>query len=289
MWRKAVLCVVMVGVINAARGVGHAGPIPPLASIETPVDGIDLSPAERGTAVQVGPLLAPLCTPGETVRGVDVGARKLTAFSFDDGPWPGTSKRVMAKFEARGARATFFVIGRMVREYPDIARAIVDRGHAIGSHALSHSYSPSTIAAEIAPANQLITEVTGAIPVIFRSPGLTVDDRIQRALADNGMCNIFTTAILGDADLPRRSAGELCAKYAANLHPGQITLLHDGGGDHEATVDAVDCMLDVALRRGYTLLTVPELLAEGSHYSGPRPRNGVEHDPPIGGLAPPSE
>ncbi len=256
-----------------------------VVAVDAGADAAVMQPAVRGAMTQVR-ALPPICTPGELVRGVDVGSRKLTAFSFDDGPWPGATKQIMTKFEARGARATFFVIGKMVNEYPEITKDIVGRGHAIGNHTMTHSYDPVRIASEVAATNKLLADLTGVAPVIFRSPGLTKDDRIQSELAARGMCNIFTTAILGDVDLPRPSPADLCSRFAANLHPGQITLLHDGGGDHQATVDAVDCMLDVAVRRGYTLLTVPELLVQGTHYSGPRPRNDIGHDPPIGARTP---
>ena len=84
------------------------------------------SPAVRGTAFQLVEQhpLPSVCQPGSRVRGVDVGTRKIVAFSFDDGPWPSYTERIMASFESRGLRATFFMVastsshtGRSPRRY----------------------------------------------------------------------------------------------------------------------------------------------------------------------------
>jgi peptidoglycan-N-acetylglucosamine deacetylase len=176
----------------------------------------------------------------------------------------------MSKFEARGYRATFFVIGKMVREQPGIARDIVNRGHTIANHTMTHSFVPNRIANEIVTTNDLIEQVTGVRPVLFRSPGLTRGQAIQDVLADEGMCNIFSTADLRDYVMPRRDPGTLCASFAANLHPGFIVLLHDGGGSHQNTIDAIDCMLDVVQQSGYSVVDLPDLLREGRHYFGAR-------------------
>lgn len=238
--------------------------------------------AVRGPMIQLTPLPPPpepepepepQCVPGSLVRGVDTGGVKVIAFSFDDGPWPTNTRAVMSAFEARGLRATFFWIGVNVSQYPDIAREVVARGHEVGNHSMTHCYSPTTLSTEIGPANDLIERTTGIRPALFRSPGLTQGDVIQYALAMHGMCNVFTTVVLGDHLSPRRSAATLCNSFANTLHPGEIVLLHDGGS-HRQTVDAVPCMLDTALRRGYRIVTVGELLGMGTPYSGPRPKYG---------------
>lgn len=229
-----------------------------------------MAPAVRGSAYQVRPDV-PVCAPGELVAGVDVGTRKLVAFTFDDGPWPVNTKAVMDQFEARGLRATFYMIGDNVRQFPEIARDVANRGHVIGNHSMTHRYVPRIIASEVQATQDLIAEVTGQRPTTFRSPGLTRGSVIQDELRAEGLCNVFTTVVLGDHLMPRKSASELCSAFAGTLHQGEIVLLHDGGS-HRPTVDAVGCMLDVAISRGYTIVTLPDLLSAGSHYDGPRPR-----------------
>jgi peptidoglycan-N-acetylglucosamine deacetylase len=260
----------------ASAGDGDSTPVAVLGvpSIDQWAQGFSvesavLRPALRSEAVQVREV-GPVCQAGELLTGVDVGQRKLVVFTYDDGPWPVLTRQIMTTFEARGVSATFFMVGDMVREYPEIARDIVNRGHEIGNHSMHHNYSPSKIAIEVKPTNDLIERITGVRPVLFRSPGLTRGNVIQDALADEGMCNIFSTADLRDYAMPRPSAATLCSSFAATLHPGFVALLHDGGGSKQNTVDAVDCMLDVVERRGYTVVSLSELLSQGRHYFGAR-------------------
>jgi peptidoglycan/xylan/chitin deacetylase (PgdA/CDA1 family) len=274
-WTAAVVGVMVVALVDAVGLAGVTGRTRADPSSSWVADATEF--AVRGTPFQITPFPPPpppppaVCTPGSLIRGVNVGSTKVVAFSFDDGPWPTNTRAVMSAFEARGLRATFFWPGINVNAYPDIARDVVTRGHEVGNHSQTHVYSPSTIAREIPIANATIARVTGVTPVLFRSPGLTQSDTIQSALAVYGMCNIFTTVVLGDHLMPRRSASTLCSSFANTLHPGEIVLLHDGGS-HTPTVQAVPCMLDTALRRGYQIVTVGQLLRLGVPYSGPRPR-----------------
>jgi peptidoglycan/xylan/chitin deacetylase (PgdA/CDA1 family) len=83
------------------------------------------------------------------------------------------------------------------------------------------------------------------------------------------MCNLSTDEVLGDHLEPRKSAAALCASFAYNLKPGMIVLLHDGG-THAPTAQAVPCMLDTALARGYRVVSLAELLNSGTPYEGRR-------------------
>jgi len=276
---------VLAAMLSAVAGTSGAADGSPNArrlgdttdSLSTGADANE--PAVRGERTQLAPLPPPpkICEPGALIRGVDVGDRKLVAFSFDDGPWPVNTQAVMATFEARGATATFFMIGDNVRRYPDIARDVASRGFEIANHSQTHVYRPSTIAAEVSVANETIRQATGVTPKLFRSPGLTEGSSIQAALAAQGMCNIFTTTDLGDWKSPRASSSVLCRRFASSLHNGEIVLLHDGGS-HSASVQAIGCMLDVAAQRGFTVMSVGSLLGSGTPY-GNRPSRFNALDP----------
>jgi chitin deacetylase len=278
----AAVVLALSGAAVGVSAVGPAGPqVPRTAATSTtlPAGGTGLAtgrfaPAVRGTAVQVTPTLPPPsvpdwatgtvpgCAPGSLIRSVDTGGRRMISFTFDDGPWPTNTRRIMDAFATRGLTATFFMIGQNLLEYPEIGRSVVERGFAVGNHSVSHRYRPSTIASEIGPMNELIWNVLGVRTPYFRSPGLTQGSVIQSTLAATGQCNLFTSVVLGDHLQPRRSASQLCSSFAASLRPGQIVLLHDGGS-HAPTVAAVPCMLDVALSRGYEVVSLAELLAAG--------------------------
>ena len=259
----ALLAVLCVATVSSSTVVSSSG----VAVIDHPADVGGLQPAMQLGRVQLLPIppRPTLCAPGSLVRGVDVGSQKVMAFSFDDGPWPSNTQNIMSTFESHGLHATFFMIGNNVRNYPDIARDVVARGFEVANHSMTHQYSPSIIASEIGPTNDLIGRITGVKPELFRSPGLTEGRVIQDTLRSVGMCNVFDSIDLRDWVTPRRTSSELCSSFKATMHPGEIVLLHDGGS-HRQTVDTVPCMLDAAIARGYQVVTVGELLLMGYPY-----------------------
>lgn len=207
------------------------------------------------------PKYARYCRNGAPIRAVNTSKRIIT-FTFDDGPWPSHTANVMSTFERYGWRASFFVIGSNVRTYPDIARSIVQRGHLIANHSMTHVYSPSTIAAQVPTTRQLIYNTTGVWTTYFRSPGLTLSSTINNAAYANNSCNISTDVDLGDWRSPRASASTLCTRFRNSMHPGMIVLLHDGGS-HQQTVNALPCMLDYVRAAGYSVVPLNVMLNEG--------------------------
>jgi peptidoglycan/xylan/chitin deacetylase (PgdA/CDA1 family) len=186
----------------------------------------------------------------------------LVAFTFDDGPDRQWTEPILQAFEQRGARATFFVVGSMIYNVPDLVRSMIDRGFEIGNHTMTHSYLPGTIAAEIPRLNSLLQRRFAVRTPFFRSPGLTPGRSISSAAARAGMCLVGTNILSGDDRSPRRSPARLCDTVTRGLRPGSIVLLHDGG-NHRQTAEAVPCMLDAAIARGYRIVTLAELLAAG--------------------------
>jgi peptidoglycan/xylan/chitin deacetylase (PgdA/CDA1 family) len=230
----------------------------------------------RGPARQVTPTLPPPiddwrdgsvtgCTPGQLVRGVDTGGKKLITFTFDDGPDTRYTPIVMDEFEKRGMTATFFIVGTVLRVNDDLGREIVRRGFAVGNHSVTHRYSSSVIAAEVPTMNRIILEELGVRTPYFRAPGLTEGSSIGVALRYSGQCNLSTTVDLKDWISPRRNRYQLCSSFTASVHPGQIVLLHDGGS-HLETAMAVGCMLDAATKAGYRVVSLAELLDAGTAY-----------------------
>jgi peptidoglycan/xylan/chitin deacetylase (PgdA/CDA1 family) len=227
--------------------------------------------AVRGASVgPIGPTTPPPwisgpcpCAPGELVVDVETDQR-VVAFTFDDGPWPRHTVGIMDAFRSRGLEgaATFFWIANNVLQVGDVARQVVDRGYPVANHSVTHCYTPSRLAAEIQPAQDIISSVCGYRPQLFRSPGLTRGDVIQYRLAELGMANIFTDVDLGDWRDPRVSASVLVERFARTLHPGMIVLLHDGG-THAPTVAAVPGMLDICRCRGYEVVWLDTLLRMG--------------------------
>lgn len=230
---------------------------------------MDPGPAHATAIARRGARIPATHVPGELIASV-ITDHPFISFTFDDGPWPSHTQGVMNHFRAAGLEglATFFWIGANVRALPHLAREVVDRGYLVGNHTITHRYTPSVIAAAIAPMQDLVHTVVGVRPVFFRSPGLTKGDIIQRTLAVHGMCNVFTETDLGDWRSPRRSAWQLVSAFERTVRPGSIVLLHDGG-THQPTVDAIPGMLEVARRKGLEVVPLDVLLRSGRRYPTP--------------------
>ena len=158
----------------------------------------------------------------------DLGA---VAITIDDGPDPEITPRVLSILDEHDAKATFFCIGERVRQYADIAREIVHRGHTIENHSQRHlNYfsllGPRGLTEEIDRAQETIGTVTGVRPSFFRAPA--------------GLRNPFLDPVLTRLDLRlaswtrrgfdtiERSPDVVFGKLANNLGRGDILLLHDG-------------------------------------------------------------
>jgi peptidoglycan/xylan/chitin deacetylase (PgdA/CDA1 family) len=159
------------------------------------------------------------------------GVSQEVAITIDDGPDPVVTPQVLATLDAHGARATFFCVGDRVQRYPDIAREIVRRGHAVENHSQRHRHTfsllgPGGMSAEILRAQDTILRVTGSAPVFFRAPaGLRnpfldpVLNRLQLTLA-SWTRRGFDTVTTDSQTVYRR--------LAHPLRGGDILLLHDG-------------------------------------------------------------
>lgn len=116
------------------------------------------------------------------------------ALTFDDGPGPQTVQ-VLRELKAAGLHATFFLIGANVKLYPDVARAIVADGHAIGNHSMTHpdlaSLTPNQVEKELADSQQAIKDVTGVTPTLFRPPYSSTTQAIRAAAAAHGLTEVI--------------------------------------------------------------------------------------------------
>jgi len=159
------------------------------------------------------------------------GLERSVAITIDDGPDPEVTPQVLALLEGYGASATFFCIGERVLGYPDLAREIARRGHAIENHSQRHRHNfsllgPGAMKAEVAAAQESILRVTGSVPQFFRAPaGLRnpfldpVLVRLKLRLASWTRRGFDTVS--ADADAVMR-------RLASPLQAGDILLLHDG-------------------------------------------------------------
>ena len=179
--------------------------------------------------------------PG-VVAALPDGARTV-ALTIDDGPHPVQTPRMLEVLAEQDVRATFFVIGRNVRDHPELARRIVEEGHLLANHTFSHPRRPDHMDAlpvservrEIDRATRVIEEATGVTPCFYRSPQGFHRSPETIALAHERRMTVSHWTIssmdtLQPAEEDEDAITELVERVTVPLREGGILLFHDGGG-----------------------------------------------------------
>lgn len=189
------------------------------------------------------------------------------AFTFDDGPDPDSTPRVLSVLGHAGVRATFFVVGERALRHPDLIRRIAGEGHAIGNHSHSHAWllgaKSSRIRAEIERCQDAVFSITGRAPCLIRPPWGHRDVRFNRIAHHRGLTTVlWSLDSLDYLGLPARCVVAMTARATA----GDIVLFHDGNRKAQAMPDALATLLEELSRRGQlnhlvTLDPMPTLAA----------------------------
>jgi peptidoglycan-N-acetylglucosamine deacetylase len=198
-----------------------------------------------------------------------VSEARLLALTFDDGPDPETTPRVLETLAARGARATFFVIGEKAERCPEIVEAIVRSGHTLGVHGYRHDRlyafkGPGAVASDVRRACDVVQRITGERPRWFRPPIGLVSPRTAVGARRAGV-ELVGWTVRGFDGVSRRDSGRVLRRVARHLEPGAIVMLHDAAerADHvPASLEILPQILDAAAERGLALVTLDELVAE---------------------------
>jgi peptidoglycan/xylan/chitin deacetylase (PgdA/CDA1 family) len=192
------------------------------------------------------------------------------ALTFDDGPDPSVTPRVLDLLERHQARASFFCIGERVQRHAALAREIVARGHHIENHSYHHSkafslYLPGRQRSEIERAQATIADVVGRQPVLFRAPAGLRNAFLEPILAAAGL--VLVTWTRRGFDTVTRDSRRVAAKLTFGLAAGDILLLHDGDPARDAdgqpvALEALEMLLVEMERRGLASVPVDEGLSQ---------------------------
>ena len=200
---------------------------------------------------------------GKIVRQVQLPPKeKAIALTFDDGPWPTTTVQVLKILKQNNIKATFFWIGKSLQAQPDVARQVVADGHVIGNHTWHHWYfrmNPATAAAEVENTAKLIYDTTGVKTALFRPPG----GFMHNGVAAYALRKNYTVAMWSSEPgefRPSNTVAGYVTTVLSQAQPGAIVLMHDGGGNHSKTVQALPQIIARLRQQGYRFVTVPELL-----------------------------
>jgi peptidoglycan-N-acetylglucosamine deacetylase len=187
------------------------------------------------------------------------------ALTFDDGPDPAVTPRVMDILESYHAKATFFCIGNRVERFPDVAAAIVERGHAIGNHSHNHPnlfafYGPRAVAQEVGRAQEAIASATGQAATFFRAPVGIRGPFLEPCLAREGL-SLVSWSRRG-FDTVSRDAAAVTSRLTRGLKQGEILLMHDGSSARDSArrpvvLEALPRVLDALAARGLQVRPLP--------------------------------
>ncbi|PJE94556.1 xylanase [Streptomyces carminius] len=179
---------------------------------------------------------------------------RTVSFTFDDGPDPTHTPRLLEVLRRHGVKATFCLWGDHVRQHPHLVRQIADDGHRLCNHSMAHQdmggWSQQQVRQNLEQTNAVIRQaVPNAQITYYRAPYGSWGQSPQVA-ASMGMQPLGWRMDIADWTPP--GTAELVRRLMQGITPGAVVLMHDGGGDRSQTVSAVDQVIPQLKSQGYT-------------------------------------
>lgn len=180
------------------------------------------------------------------------------ALTFDDGPHPVYTDAILKILEQEGAKATFFVVGKQVKIFPELLLEIAHSGNEIGNHTYNH-YNLTQLDAvqvnyEIKTNEELIQRITGLTPRFFRPPGGHYNYRVVEAAKENGEDMALWSIHTNDTDRP--TSAYIYQRVMRNVEDRSVILLHSGV---KQTLTALPDLIRELKKKGFRLVTLSEL------------------------------
>jgi peptidoglycan-N-acetylglucosamine deacetylase len=197
--------------------------------------------------------------------------KKIVALTYDDGPNVEFTPKLLKVLAKYHAKATFFMIGNLMEKHPDIVKEVVAQGHLIGNHTYSHPHdielcTDAQIAYELDRCGQIIEDMTGKQPHLFRPPLGLADGRIITLAEDRGYTTVLWSVCADHHDAPTPES--MANRVIRRVRPGSIILAHDGRFETRwRDVVATEIIIKALKKRGYRFVTVEELINEGKSYN----------------------
>jgi peptidoglycan-N-acetylglucosamine deacetylase len=193
--------------------------------------------------------------------------RPMVALTFDDGPDPEYTPRILEALGSAGARATFFMVGRHIDAVAPVARAVAAAGHELGNHTYGHRHlwtlSPAASIAEVDRGAAAIADATGVTPRYFRPPWGTFNWAAYARAAQIGEERVLWS-VRPEGLIVAAAAPRMAAFVVRKAHPGAIVNLHDRGG-HPSTPKetslALPGMIAGLRARGFEIVPLRVLLS----------------------------
>lgn len=204
---------------------------------------------------------------------------KKIVLTFDDGPDPVYTPQILDILKREGVHATFFVVGQNAELNPGLVARIWDEGNELGNHTYTHpnllQTSPERTLLEITATQRVIEAVTGHTTALFRPPfAIDVEPRTGGELKSIVQASQYNFLAVGEKNDPQdwnlvkpgkdgmmqpRTAEDIVQSVWHDRDTGNVILLHDGGGNREATVAALPRLIEKLKANGYEFITVAQL------------------------------
>ena len=192
------------------------------------------------------------------------GEERIVALTFDDGPNPDATPRILDALSTAGVKATFFLLGRHVDRWPEIAKRVAGEGHTVGNHGWHHRKLhralPGRARLDLEMGTRSIERATGVRPRLFRAPHGFRAPWVTPIAASLGQRTVGWSLGVWDSDRP--GAAAIAERTVDGARPGSILLLHDGDGydplgDRTQTADAIPAIVAGLQARGYRFVPLP--------------------------------
>jgi peptidoglycan/xylan/chitin deacetylase (PgdA/CDA1 family) len=186
---------------------------------------------------------------------------KLIALTFDDGPWPGQTEKILAILRHEGVHATFFMLGVRIKITPQLAKQVAEDGNLIGDHTYGHrdltKQTVKVVKSQIVGGMTWIQRAAGVRATWFRPPYGAIDQKVWKETRKLGL-----RVALWDVDTrdwARPGVKQIIKTADTYTRPGSIILMHDGGGNRAQTIKALPTIIRDLKSRGFIFVTLDQL------------------------------
>jgi peptidoglycan/xylan/chitin deacetylase (PgdA/CDA1 family) len=192
------------------------------------------------------------------------GDDRVVSITFDDGPNPVATPRILDVLKREDVPATFFVLGRHADRWPELVKRMADEGHQLGNHGYYHRklhrHLPGYVRDDLTRGADAIERASGVRPRHFRAPHGFRNPWVTPIARSLNECTIGWS--LGVWDTARPGADEIVKRTLDGMRAGSILLLHDGDGydatgDRTQTAEALPGIIDGLRARGFRFVTLP--------------------------------
>ena len=201
---------------------------------------------------------------------------KVICLTIDDGPWDQTTEQILDILKENDAHATFYTIGNQIQYHKDIVKRAADEGNEIATHTWDHAegsgqgvslnyMSPEERKQEVEKGLQAIRDAGVEPSVYFRAPGGNFDESVASDLSGLVMGEMGWNI---DTQDWRRPGAQAIADAIMRLDPGEMALMHDGGGNREQTVEALRIAIPALKAQGFEFITVSEMIERYPYQEG---------------------